>query len=111
MRAIVTERAGDYDVMSVKDVALPVPGPLEVLVRNGASGVCYHDYLIRAGIMKRGIRFPLILGHDQLADTIALVASGKLRPIVTERFSFDEAPRVHRLMVEKKLRGRVLLVP
>ena len=47
----------------------------------------------------------------QLADTIALVASGKLRPIVTERFSFDEAPRVHRLMVEKKLRGRVLLVP
>lgn len=49
--------------------------------------------------------------RTQLADTIALVAAGKLRPIVTERFSFDEAPRVHRLMVEKKLRGRVLLVP
>ncbi len=64
MRAIVTERAGDYDVMSVKDVAPPVPGPREVLVRNGASGVCYHDHLIRAGIMKRGIGFPLILGHE-----------------------------------------------
>jgi len=49
--------------------------------------------------------------RTQLADTIALVAAGKLRPIVTERFSFDEAPRVHRLMVEKKLRGRVLLLP
>jgi hypothetical protein len=31
--------------------------------------------------------------------------------IVTERFAFDEAPRVHRLMVEKKFQGRVVLVP
>src|SRR5207249_368243 len=230
MRAIVTERAGDYDVMSVKDVALPTLGPLEVLVRNGASGVCYHDHLIRVGVMKRGIRFPLILGHEgagvvesvggavrslrpgdrvactqwteacglcrfcrtnreplcaerkffghdrdgtyaeyfkiqedsllplpasisfedgailscalgtvlaairdvgrTLAGEYVLVtgaggglgahaiqvaklcgATGTLRPIVTERFPFDEAPRVHRLMVEKKLQGRVLLVP
>src|SRR5438445_519485 len=49
--------------------------------------------------------------RTQLADTIALVGAGKLRPLVTERFPFDEAPRVHRLMVEKKLQGRVLLVP
>jgi NADPH:quinone reductase-like Zn-dependent oxidoreductase len=45
---------------------------------------------------------------DQLGK---LFAAGKLRLLVTERFPFDEAPRVHRLMVEKKLQGRVLLVP
>jgi acryloyl-coenzyme A reductase len=64
MKAIVTDRPGDYDVMRIADVPIPLLGPREVLVRNGASGVCYHDHLIRVGIMKRGIRFPLILGHE-----------------------------------------------
>src|SRR5712691_8483651 len=64
MRAIVTDQPGDYDVMRVKDVPLPPLRPRDVLVRNFASGVCYHDHLIRVGIMKRGITFPLILGHE-----------------------------------------------
>src|SRR3990167_2254691 len=64
MRAMVTAGPGDYDVMRLQEVPRPVPGPREVLVRNYASGVCYHDHLIRAGVMKRGIRFPLILGHE-----------------------------------------------
>src|SRR6202795_2029649 len=64
MKAVVTERPGDYDVMRVADVPIPVLGPREALVRNFASGVCYHDHLIRAGVMKRGITFPLILGHE-----------------------------------------------
>jgi NADPH:quinone reductase-like Zn-dependent oxidoreductase len=64
MKAIVTGRAGDYDVMRLCDVPLPTLGPQDVLVRNFAAGVCYHDHLIRAGVMKRGITFPLILGHE-----------------------------------------------
>ena len=63
MRAMVAAGPGDYDVMRLQEVPRPVPGPREVLVRNYASGVCYHDHLIRAGVMKRGIRFPLILGQ------------------------------------------------
>ena len=64
MKAMVTEHPGDFDVMRPRDVAAPSLGPREVLVRNFASGVCYHDHLIRVGIMKRGITFPLILGHE-----------------------------------------------
>ena len=64
MRAMVTAGPGDYGVMRLQEVPRPVPGPREVLVRNYASGVCYHDHLIRTRIMKRGIRFPLILGHE-----------------------------------------------
>jgi len=30
---------------------------------------------------------------------------------VTERFPLHEAPRVHRLMVDRKLSGRVVLLP
>src|SRR5437879_5569980 len=241
MRAMVTDHPGDFDVMRARDVAVPTLGPREVLVRNYASGVCYHDHLIRVGVMKRGITFPLILGHEgagivqevgaavrslrrgdrvactqwtencglcrycrtnreplcserklfghdrdgtfadevrrlargegvdvvcdnvgapvfqealratargaryvlvgeltgetvtfntarlflkgvsllsttstsraQLADVIELVRQHKLRPIVTERFPLGEAPRVHRLMVDRKLSGRVVLLP
>lgn len=64
MRAVVTDHPGDYDVMRLMDVPIPSLGPREVLVRNFASGVCYHDHLIRVGVMKRGITFPLILGHE-----------------------------------------------
>src|SRR5213594_3258752 len=64
MRAMVTDHPGDFDVMRARDVAVPTLGPREVLVRNYASGVCYHDHLIRVGVMKRGITFPLILGHE-----------------------------------------------
>lgn len=64
MRAMVTEHPGDYDVMRLLKRPLPTLGPRDVLVRNHASGVCYHDHLIRVGIMKRGITFPLILGHE-----------------------------------------------
>jgi D-arabinose 1-dehydrogenase-like Zn-dependent alcohol dehydrogenase len=64
MRAMVTEKPGDYDVMRMKDLPLPPLGPRAVLVRNFASGVCYHDHLLRVGIMKRGVPYPLILGHE-----------------------------------------------
>jgi NADPH:quinone reductase-like Zn-dependent oxidoreductase len=64
MRAVVTPRPGDYDVMRLEELPLPSPAAREVLVRNFASGVCYHDHLIRAGVMRRGITFPLILGHE-----------------------------------------------
>jgi len=74
MRAMVTERAGDYDVMRLHEVPVPSLGPREVLVRNAASGVCYHDHLIRVGIMKRGITFPRILGHEG-AGTVEAVGS------------------------------------
>ncbi|PYN92008.1 MAG: hypothetical protein DMD89_29125, partial [Candidatus Rokuibacteriota bacterium] len=47
----------------------------------------------------------------QLGDVIELVRQRKLRPIVTERFPLGEAPRVHRLMVDRKLSGRVVLLP
>ena len=53
MRAVVTERAGDYDVMRVADVPVPVLGAREVLVRNFASGVCYHDHLIRLMVERK----------------------------------------------------------
>jgi len=49
--------------------------------------------------------------RSQLADVIELVRRRRVRPVITERFPLGEAPRVHRLMVERKLSGRALLIP
>ena len=49
--------------------------------------------------------------RTQLADVIELVRRGRIKPTVTEQFPLADAARVHRLMVEKKLSGRVLLMP
>lgn len=109
MRAMVTTGPGDYDVMRLEEVPVPSLGPREVLVRNHASGVCYHDHLIRAGVMN--LLSTTSTSRTQLAGVIDLVRRRLLRPMVTERFALAEAPRVHRLMVERKLSGRVLLIP
>jgi NADPH:quinone reductase-like Zn-dependent oxidoreductase len=49
--------------------------------------------------------------RTQLADVIEMVRLGRIRPTITERFPLAEAARVHRLMVDRKLSGRVLLMP
>jgi D-arabinose 1-dehydrogenase-like Zn-dependent alcohol dehydrogenase len=49
--------------------------------------------------------------RTQLADVIDLVRRRALRAVVTERFPLTDAPHVHRLMVDRKLSGRVVLLP
>lgn len=75
MRAVVIERFGGPDVLELREVETPRPGYGEVLVRLRASGVCYHDILCREGIMRRGIRFPRILGHEP-AGVVAELGPG-----------------------------------
>jgi len=48
-RAIVVERYGGPEVLEVKDIALPSPGPGEVLVRHTAIGVNFIDVYCRTG--------------------------------------------------------------
>lgn len=49
MRAVVITRFGDPDVLDVRDVPLPSPGRLEVLVRIRASALNRADVLQRQG--------------------------------------------------------------
>lgn len=75
MRAVAIERHGGPEVLTVKDVDTPRAGHGEILMRVRASGVCYHDILCREGVMRRGIRFPRILGHEP-AGEVAECGSG-----------------------------------
>ena len=64
MKAIVVETPGDIEALQLRDVPEPHVGPRDVLIQVDSCGVCYHDVLVRNGVLKRGVRLPLIPGHE-----------------------------------------------
>src|SRR3954469_22129695 len=62
MRAVQIDRHGDIDVLQLREVATPEPGPGEVLVRTIASSINPVDWKTRA--WDRGPAFPMTLGWD-----------------------------------------------
>lgn len=65
MRAVVADHPGGPEVLQLKEVARPAPGPLEVLVRVHAAGVNPTDWKGRSPGSDRFVRgFPAIFGYD-----------------------------------------------
>ncbi len=62
MKAAVLEEQGDPEVLKVKEVEDPEPGPSEVLIRVKAIGVNRIDIWIRSGLYK--VELPRIIGVD-----------------------------------------------
>ena len=56
--------------LEVEDVEIADPGPREVVVRTGASGVCHSDLHFVEGLY--ATRFPVVLGHEA-AGTVEAV--------------------------------------
>ena len=56
MRAAVYRRFGAPEVVQVEDVAIPTPGPDEVLIRVHASTVSAADHRTRSGEIPKGLR-------------------------------------------------------
>ena len=78
MRALVLEQPGRPPVLAVKQLPTPVPGPHEVLVEVAACGFCHHDLLVMAGVLRRGVKPGVVLGHEisgVVADTGTAVTS------------------------------------
>jgi len=49
------------------------------------------------------------VGH--ITDAAAMVAAGRMSPVVSERLPLEDAAEAYQLMRERKTFGRVLLVP
>jgi NADPH:quinone reductase-like Zn-dependent oxidoreductase len=64
MRAIVTTRNGDVDVMKVETRPDPVPTRNQVLIRVKASGLNFADILARQGLYPDGPPKPCIMGYE-----------------------------------------------
>lgn len=75
MKAVRITRFGGPEVIEVQDIAVPSPGPEEVLVRVYAAGVAPWDAIIREGRSKVSPPPPLTLGSD-LAGVVERVGDG-----------------------------------
>lgn len=77
MKAAIHDRFGGPEVLEVRDIAQPVPGAGEVLVRMHAAAINPKDALVRGGKFKRmsGTDFPKLTGLDH-AGTIAALGPG-----------------------------------
>ena len=64
MKALVLEEPGDPPKLAVRDVPPPEIGPGQVLVRVAACGFCHHDYLVMRGVLRRGVKRRVVLGHE-----------------------------------------------
>ncbi|HET8548395.1 MAG TPA: alcohol dehydrogenase catalytic domain-containing protein, partial [Bryobacteraceae bacterium] len=57
MKAIVVEQTGGPDVLRLREVPRPEPGPGQVLIRVAAAGVNYIDTYHRTGLYKLPLPF------------------------------------------------------
>jgi zinc-binding alcohol dehydrogenase/oxidoreductase len=71
VRAIVQRETGGPEVLRLEEVADPVPGPGEVVVRLRAAAVNHRDLYIRTG-RYAGITMPVIPGSDGAGEVAAL---------------------------------------
>ena len=64
MRAIVTTRNGNVDVLKVETRPDPAPGKGEVLIRVKAAGLNFADILARQGLYPDGPPKPCVMGYE-----------------------------------------------
>ncbi|HYW11009.1 MAG TPA: zinc-binding dehydrogenase [Longimicrobium sp.] len=81
MRAIVLDRHGGPEVLRVRDVPDPVPGPGEVRVRVEAIGINYAEILSRKGLYGWAPPMPYTPGMEAVGTLDALGAGVEGRAI------------------------------
>ena len=64
MRAAVLPEAGSPSAFRIEESATPEIGDDDVLIRVMACGVSQHDVAARAGVYRRGVEFPTVLGME-----------------------------------------------
>src|SRR5882672_5852535 len=94
MKAALIDRYGSNDLVKVADIAVPVMGPMDLLVQVHAASVNPLDARTRDGKLKALLksRFPLVLGNDLsgvVADVGAKVTRFKKRDPVYARVDTD----------------------
>lgn len=90
MRAIVVDRFGGPEVLTLRDMPMPAAGPGQVVVRVHAAGVNPVDTYIRAGWYGPK-EFPYIPGYDA-AGIVESVGAGVTSPARGDRVWVARAP-------------------
>lgn len=97
MKAAVLHAAGEP--LRIEQVAIPQPGPGQVLIRVVACGVCHSDLHAVDGDWSALPRLPLIPGHE-VTGYVAALGPGVSEPAIGTpvgmpwMYSACESPRV-----------------
>jgi NADPH:quinone reductase-like Zn-dependent oxidoreductase len=75
MRAAFIDRLGPPENIRYGQIPIPTPGPTDVLVNVTVTTVNPVDTLVRAGVFRTPVPFPLIVGRD-LVGRVAAVGPG-----------------------------------
>ncbi|MGW4397423.1 zinc-binding dehydrogenase [Amycolatopsis nivea] len=75
VRAVVMDEFGGPDVLTVREVERPEPGPGEILVRVFASGTNPVEAKIRQGVAIPDLELPAVLGGD-VSGVVAAAGPG-----------------------------------
>ncbi len=75
MKAVVLTGTGGPELLRLGTAPAPAVGPGEVRIAVRSCGVCFHDVVVRRGTLRRGVQFPLILGHE-VAGVVETVGGG-----------------------------------
>ncbi len=96
MKAALIREFGEPDVFRYEDVALPEPGPGDLVLKVAACGINRYDLYLRMGAVFTDMPMPHVMGAD-VAGTIAALGAGVTgwhegdRAIVAPGFPIDPA--------------------
>ena len=81
MKALVLKEPGREPELVLAEAPDPVPGPNDVVVQVAACGFCHHDVAVLAGVLRRGVKPDIVLGHE-ISGTVVDVGADveKLKP-------------------------------
>lgn len=96
MRAVATDRFGGPEVLEVKSLPVPTPGPRDVLIRIAFAGVAEWDLYEReggfAGMLGGEPTFPHVLGSE---------GAGVVEDVGTEVERFSPGDRVYAMKLPR----------
>ena len=75
MKTVIVTRFGGPEVLEVREVSVPEPGPGEVRIRVKAAGLNYADIMQREGLYPGGPKAPFGAGFE-VAGLVDAVGEG-----------------------------------
>ncbi len=70
MKSLVLEEPGEVPRLTIEERDAPALDAKDVLVKVHACGLCYHDVLVMQGVLRRGVKERVVLGHE-ISGTVA----------------------------------------
>lgn len=84
MKAARLYEQGAPENLKIEDIPEPTPGPMQVVVKVAAVGLCGHDQSDRNGLTRPGGGLPVTIGHE-VAGTVVAVGEKVTAFVVGDR--------------------------